>query len=90
MKTKTAARRRLSQWQKWKKQSPRVPQITCPDIDSILDLLKEQIDSCRPYTKRRHNRVSTIMERLRRANDRLRESGQYWYTIAKHLNTHNK
>jgi hypothetical protein len=21
-----------------------VPQITCPDIDSILDLLKEQID----------------------------------------------
>ena len=54
-------KKKTTPWQRWKKKAPKVPDITCPDIDSII----------------------TKLEKLRRANESLRDSGEYWYSIAK-------
>lgn len=66
-----------------KKRAPKVPDITCPDIDSIITRLEKHLEYNTTYTKFRHKQIVKIMERLRDANERLRDSGQYWYGIAK-------
>ena len=35
------------------------------------------------YTEFRHKQIVKIMEKLRSANERLRESGEYWYGVSK-------
>ena len=79
---KKPVKRKLTEWQRWKKKAPKVPDITCPDIDSIISKLEKHIQYV-TYTKGNHNSIVRILEKLRSANDRLRESGQYWYGIAK-------
>ena len=76
-------RKRLTPWQRWKKKAPKVPDITCPDIDSIITKLEKHITTTRVYTQFRHNQIVKTLEKLRSANERLRESGEYWYSIAK-------
>ena len=62
---------------------------TCPDIDSIITRLERHVNTRANYTQFRHQQIVRIMERLRKANESLRDSGEYWYGIAKeHL--HNK
>lgn len=70
-------------WQKWKKKAPKIPDITCPDIDSIIDRLEKHLTTNRNYTQFRHNQIVKTMEKLRSANEQLRASGEYWYDIAK-------
>jgi hypothetical protein len=79
---KTAKRRPLTEWQKMKKKAPKVPDITCPDIDKIISKLEKHIDYV-TYTKGSHKSIVRILEKLRSANECLRESGEYWYGIAK-------
>jgi len=76
-------RKQLTPWQRWKKKAPKVPDITCPDIDAIITKLDKHINTYDTYTKRNHSSIVRILERLRSANERLRESGEYWYGIAK-------
>ena len=79
---KKPVKRKLTQWQRWKKKAPKVPDITCPDIDSIISKLEKHIQYV-TYTQGNHKSIVRILEKLRSANESLRESGEYWYGIAK-------
>ena len=79
---KKLRRRKLSQWQRWKKKAPKVPEITCPDIDALIETLEKYVGN-REFSKTANNKIIRKLERLRKANDALRESGLYWYKIAK-------
>jgi hypothetical protein len=64
-----------------KKKAPKIPDFTCPDIDHIISYVEDKDLLNRTqlaYFKRR-------MEKLRTSNDKLRESGIYWYDITKDL-----
>ena len=64
-----------------KKKAPKIPDFTCPDIDHIISYVedKELLNRTQlAYFKRR-------MEKLRDSNDRLRNSGAYWYEEVKNL-----
>ena len=62
-----------------KNKSPKVPEYTCPIIDSVLDDLSSDPNiKASKFTK-----VKRKMEKLRTKNELLRESGIYWYEIAK-------
>ena len=64
-----------------KKKAPKIPDFTCPDIDHIMEYVEKTDKLNRTqlaYFKRR-------MEKLRTSNDKLRESGIYWYDITKDL-----
>lgn len=67
-----------------KRKAPKIPEFTCPDIDDIINYIenKELLNRTQlAYFKRR-------MEKLRNSNDKLRDSGIYWYEeIKKILNT---
>lgn len=83
-------RKRLTKWQRWKKQAPKVPDITCPDIDEIITKLTKHQEHKTNYTKFRHKQILKTLEQLRRANESLRDSSLYWYDIAKTNLSHLK
>jgi hypothetical protein len=64
-----------------KKKAPKIPDFTCPDIDHIITYIEDKDLLNRSqlvYFKRR-------MEKLRDANDKLREGGIYWYEEIKKI-----
>ena len=64
-----------------KKKAPKIPEFTCPDIDHIINYVENSDKLNRTqlaYFKKR-------MEKLRNSNDKLRDSGIYWYDIVKDL-----
>lgn len=64
-----------------KKKAPKIPDFTCPDIDHIITYIEDKDllnRSQLAYFKRR-------MEKLRDANDKLREGGIYWYEEIKKI-----
>lgn len=64
-----------------KKKAPKIPDFTCPDIDHIINYIENKDLLNRTslaYFKRR-------MEKLRTSNERLRDSGIYWYEEIKKL-----
>ena len=71
------AQKRTNYWSKIRKKAPKVPDITCPDIDKVLDICEKAIDG--KLTQAKYRRIERIMERLRRDNEALRESGVYWH-----------
>ena len=75
------AQKRTDYWSKLRKKAPKVPDITCPDIDSVLDKLEKIID--KNLTKAQFKIMERKMERLRLANEKLRESGIYWHDACK-------
>ena len=68
---------RTSYWSKIRKKAPKVPDITCPNIDAILNRLEKLVG--RDLTKAQFKTIERKMERLRTANEKLRESGIYWH-----------
>ena len=72
---------RTSYWSKIRKKAPKVPDITCPDIDAILNRLEKLVG--RALTKAQFKIMERKMERLRTANEKLRESGIYWHDACK-------
>ena len=79
----TKPRKRTTYWSRIRKKAPRVPDITCPDIDKVLDIIDKAQEKSRPLTQAKHKQVERIMEQLRSANDALRESGRYWHDACK-------
>jgi len=77
------AQKRTNYWSKIRKKAPKVPDITCPDIDKVLDIIDKAQAKDRPLTMAKHKQIEKIMERLRYANDVLRESGKYWHDACK-------
>jgi hypothetical protein len=64
-----------------KKKAPKIPDFTCPDIDHIINYVEDKDLLNRTqlaYFKRR-------MEKLRTSNEKLRDSGIYWYEEIKKL-----
>ena len=75
------AQKRTDYWSKIRRKAPKVPDITCPAIDDILNQLEKQIDK-----EFRHSKFKSIerkMEKLRTANEKLRDSGKYWHDACK-------
>jgi FtsZ-binding cell division protein ZapB len=79
----TKPRKRTTYWSRIRKKAPRVPDITCPDIDKVLDIIDKAQEQSKPLTRTKHQQVERIMEKLRTANDSLRESGKYWHDTCK-------
>jgi len=75
------AQKRTDYWSKLRKKAPKVPDITCPDIDSVLDKLEKTIS--KNLTKAQFKIMERKMERLRLANEKLRDSGVYWHDTCK-------
>ena len=72
---------RTSYWSKIRKKAPKVPDITCPNIDAILNRLEKLVG--RALTKAQFKIMERKMEKLRTANEKLRESGVYWHDACK-------
>ena len=70
-------KKRTSYWSKIRKKAPKVPDITCPNIDSILNRLEKLVG--RDLTKAQYKIIERKMEKLRISNEQLRESGVYWH-----------
>lgn len=68
-------------WSKIRKKAPKVPNITCPAIDLVLNKLEKQVD--RTLTMRQFKTIERQLEKLRIANEKLRESGKYWHDACK-------
>jgi hypothetical protein len=66
-----------------KRKAPKVPGNTCPQIDDVLQWLERIQFGQSTFTQYRHDQLMKKMERLRTANERLRESGIYWYEACK-------
>ena len=77
------AQKRTNYWSKIRQKAPKVPDITCPDIDKVLDYIDKAQAKGVPLTRHKHKQVEKILERLRNANDALRESGKYWHDACK-------
>ena len=75
------AQKRSNYWSKIRKKAPKVPDITCPAIDSVLNKLEKQVG--RALTIKQFKTIERKMERLRTANEKLRESGVYWHDACK-------
>ena len=74
-------KKRKPSLKKLKKKAPKIPDFTCPDIDHIMEYVEKTDKLNRiqlAYFKRR-------MEKLRTSNDKLRDSGIYWYDVVKDL-----
>ena len=68
-----------------KKKAPRVPDITCPAIDDIITRLEALGKKEKIMTERTANALSKKLEKLRTANEKLRDSGIYWNQAVKDL-----
>ena len=58
-----------------------MPDITCPDIDSILNRLEKIVG--KDLKKTQFKIVERKLERLRDSNEKLRDSGKYWHDACK-------
>jgi hypothetical protein len=72
------------QWKNYKQRAPKIPDYTCPQIDDVLERI-EKMHKKQKLSEFQHDQLMKRMERLRKANDLLRESGIYWYGIAKKI-----
>ena len=75
------ALKRTDYWSKIRKKAPKVPDITCPDIDSILNKLENLVG--KNLNKTQFKLIEKKIEKLRRANEQLRDSGVYWHDTCK-------
>tara|TARA_B100000941_G_scaffold155789_1_gene110522 strand:+ start:3212 stop:3490 length:279 start_codon:yes stop_codon:yes gene_type:complete len=75
------AQKRTDYWSKIRKKAPKVPDITCPAIDDVLNQLEKLIGKELKTAKFRA--VERKMEKLRKENEKLRECGIYWHDACK-------
>ena len=74
-----------SKWNEVKGKAPKVPDITCPDIDEVIKVIEAHWHDKKVMNKRTYNKLERILERLRSTNEKLRDSGIYWHKSAKDL-----
>lgn len=72
-----------AEWRRLKRNAPKVPDITCPAIDDVIKRLDKLIESGKLLTEYQHGVLCRRLEKLRTANELLRDSGVYWYDISK-------
>jgi FtsZ-binding cell division protein ZapB len=67
-----------------------VPDITCPAIEDVIKRLDTLSNTTKRLTTAQNKILTGKLEKLRRANEQLRASGQYWHdacqsVIEKHI-----
>jgi len=72
-----------SAWKQVKQKSPKVPDITCPIIDVIIRNLEKLRDEGKTINKTNTKTIMRKLEKVRTANELLRDGGEYWYLLAK-------
>ena len=75
------AQKRTNYWSKIRKKAPKVPDITCPAIDDVLNKLEKAIG--KEFNDSKFRMVERKMEKLRKENERLRDCGIYWHDACK-------
>lgn len=75
------AQKRTNYWSKIRKKAPKVPDITCPAIDDVLNQLEKVVGKELKQSKFRA--IERKMEKLRIANEKLRDCGKYWHDACK-------
>ena len=83
MRTRTRTQSSKTLWKKWKKKAPKVPDITCPIIDDVLQRIEKHQQKDKVMSQYQWDIIQWRMEQLRTDNELLRESGIYWYNICK-------
>jgi hypothetical protein len=68
-----------------KKKAPKIPPLTCIKIDNVISKLEKIVDKKKALDKKQLKELVKKLEVLRDANDKLRDSGIYWYEKLKHL-----
>ena len=68
-----------------KKKAPKVPSFTCIKIDNVISKLEKIVERKKKLDKKQLKELVKKLEVLRDANDKLRDSGIYWYEKLKHL-----
>ena len=75
------AQKRTNYWSKIRKKAPKVPDITCPAIDEVITKIEKLVG--KNLNKTQFKLIEKKIERLRRANEQLRDSGVYWHDTCK-------
>ena len=68
-----------------KKKAPKVPPLTCIKIDNVISQLEKIVAKKKALNKKQLKDVVKKLEHLRDVNEKLRDSGIYWYEELKHL-----
>ena len=70
-------------WYRVRKKAPKVPDITCPAIDELQNLIAHYSDNKKLINLRQCKSMQNKLEKLRKANEQLRDSGIYWHDACK-------
>ena len=70
-------------WYRVRKKAPKVPDITCPAIDEIQNMIAWHADNRKLVTLTKCKSMQNKLEKLRKANEQLRDSGIYWHDACK-------
>ena len=73
------AKTKTAYWSQIRKKAPKVPDITCPAIDSVLNKLEKQVD--RALTMRQFKMIERKLEKLRTAWYKRNEINEKVITI---------
>ena len=68
-----------------KKKAPKVPPLTCIKIDNVISQLEKIVAKKKALNKKQLKDVVKKLDHLRDANEKLLDSGIYWYEKLKHL-----
>ena len=68
-----------------KKKAPKIPDYTCVSIDKVIDKLEKTVEKSKALNKKELKDLTKRLEKLRVANEKLRDSGIYWYEKLKLL-----
>lgn len=68
-----------------RKKAPRIPDYTCVSIDKVIDKLEKLVERKKALDKKSLKDLTKRLEKLRTANEKLRDSGIYWYEKLKLL-----
>ena len=68
-----------------KKKAPKIPNHTCVSIDNVISKLEKLVERKKTLDKKSLKDLTKRLEKLRTANEDLREGGIYWYEKLKHL-----
>ena len=75
------AQKRTNYWGKIRKKAPKVPDITCPAIDDVINQLEKLVG--KELSERKFKAFEKKLDKLRTANEKLRDCGIYWHDACK-------
>ena len=77
----TWAQKRTNYWSRIRKKAPKVPDITCPAIDDVINQLEKLVG--KELSEKKFKAFEKKLDKLRTANEKLRDCGIYWHDACK-------